>query len=143
MYNNYNNPYFQSRFPSSIPQVQPQPVQQPVEQPQNNMVFNSVQTRSVLNGKQVDSIDVVKATDIPLDGSISYFPIADGSAIVTKQLGMDGTSRITVYKPIVEESKTVKYITDEDLKDIKSEIKSLKKQLKELKNTPDEEKEEE
>ena len=143
MYNNYNNPYFQSRFPSSITQVQPQPVQQPVEQPQNNMVFNSVQTRSVLNGKQVDSIDVVKATDIPLDGSISYFPIADGSAIVTKQLGMDGTSRITVYKPIVEESKTVKYITDEDLKDIKSEIKSLKKQLKELKNTPDEEKEEE
>ena len=106
-------------------------------------MFNSVQTRSVLNGKQVDSIDVVKATDIPLDGSISYFPIADGSAIVTKQLGMDGTSRITVYKPIVEESKTVKYITDEDLKDIKSEIKSLKKQLKELKNTPDEEKEEE
>ena len=48
-----------------------------------------------------------------------------------------------VNKPIVEESKTVKYITDEDLKDIKSEIKSLKKQLKELKNTPDEEKEEE
>ena len=69
MYNNFGyNPYYQSQRFIGLPQ-------QPIEQ-QNNMSFNSNQNRSVLNGKQVDSIDVVKATDIPLDGSVSYFPIA-------------------------------------------------------------------
>jgi hypothetical protein len=51
-----------------------------------------------LLGKVVDGIDVVRGLDIPLDGSTSYFPLADGSAIATKQLQQDGTSRITRRK---------------------------------------------
>ena len=90
----------------------------------------------------MDSLDVVKATDVPFDGSISYFPLTDNSAIVTKQLQMDGTSKITVYKPVDEQSSEIKYLTSEDLEkalkglnldeidDIKDEIKDIKKQLK-------------
>lgn len=119
MYNNYGfNPYYQQpRF------------QQAMEQPQNNMVFNANQSRSVLNGKQVDSLEVVKAMDIPLDGSISYFPLADGTAIVTKQLGTDGTSRTVIYKPVVEEEKEQpKYVTiDEFNKTIKKLEDKFKK----------------
>ena len=97
MYNNYGfNPYYQQRF-------QPMVQQQPVEQLSMN---TAVQNRSLLNGKSVDSLDVVKAMDIPLDGSISYFPLTDGSAIVTKQLQMDGTSKTVVYKPIEEKNTT-------------------------------------
>lgn len=33
-----------------------------------------------------------------MDGSVSYFPVADGSAIVSKQLQTDGTSKIQIYK---------------------------------------------
>lgn len=103
---------------------------------------------SVLQGKQVDSLDVVKAMDIPMDGSVSYFPIADGSAIVTKQLQMDGTSKMVIFKPIDDEPN-VKYITPnelekyiknidltdiddlkEDVKDLKSNIKDIQKKLK-------------
>ena len=51
-----------------------------------------------IQGKTIDNIEVVKAIDIPLDGSISYFPLADGSAIVSKQLQQDGTSKIIIYK---------------------------------------------
>ena len=68
--------------------------QQPMEQMQVN---TAVQSRSLLNGKSVDSLDVVKAMDIPLDGSISYFPLTDGSAIVSKQLQNDGTSKISPW----------------------------------------------
>lgn len=126
MYNNYGfNPYYQQRF-------QPMP-QQSVEQLSVN---TAVQSRSLLNGKSVDSLDVVKAMDIPLDGSISYFPLTDGSAIVTKQLQMDGTSKTVVYKPI-EEKNTIKYVTSEDIEvikkdyeDLKQEIKALEKKLK-------------
>lgn len=116
-------------------------MQQPIQQEQ----FNTVQSRSILNGKQVDSIDVVKATDIPMDGSVSYFPLADGSSIITKQIQLDGTSKITIFKPFKEEENKVKYITLEDMKkaiddidlsdidDLKDELKELRQELKELK----------
>lgn len=128
MYNNYGyNPYYQPRY-NTMPQ---QPMEQPIQQ-----VFNSVQQRSFLNGKSVDSLEVVKAMDIPLDGSISYFPLTDGTAIITKQLQMDGTSRTTIYKP-VEELSTSKQIDlsfieelKEDIKELKESFKSMQEQLK-------------
>lgn len=49
------------------------------QQPIQNKPFN-------LQGKVIDNLEVVKATDILLDGSVNYFPLADGSAIATKQL---------------------------------------------------------
>lgn len=146
---NYNNPYYN-------PQTQPQqlPKQTPqIYKPQNGFA---------LQGKVVDSLDVVKATDIPYDGSVSYFPLTDHSAIITKQLQQDGTSKMIIYKPIVdeEESKSKyitendfreqmkdmdnKYITESDLKeqlksmnskdikDMKEDIKTLKRKLEDI-----------
>ena len=136
------NNYGYNPFGAYIPQ---RPMQQPVQQP----VSQLDQYRSGLNGKQVDSIDVVKAMDIPLDGSISYFPLADGSAIVTKQLGLDGVSKTIIFKPINDEIKEVKYATQEDINeainkidlsdidDLKEEIKDIKKTLKEIKKKSD------
>lgn len=96
-----------------------------------------------LQGKSVDSIDVVKAMDIPLDGSVSYFPLTDGTAIVTKQLQMDGSSKTVIYKPMEEEEPKTKtiYITNEQLdeaikkvdnKELKDDIKTMKRQIKDL-----------
>lgn len=96
-----------------------------------------------LQGKSVDSIDVVKAMDIPLDGSVSYFPLTDGTAIVTKQLQMDGSSKTIVYKPVEKEEpkQEIKYITNEQLdeaikkvdnKELKDDIKIMKRQIKDL-----------
>lgn len=96
-----------------------------------------------LQGKSVDSIDVVKAMDIPLDGSVSYFPLTDGTAIVTKQLQMDGSSKTIVYKPLENEEpkQEIKYITNEQLdeaikkvdnKELKDDIKTMKRQIKDL-----------
>lgn len=143
------NPYMQPIQP-----YQPQRFQTPDQQYVNQINMQAQQppvqpiykpTVGGLQGKVVDSIDVVKATDITLDGSISYFPIADGSCIATKQIAMDGTSKIVVYKP-VEEAQTEeilpKYVTSEELdeklknidsgKDFKEDIKNLKKQMKDL-----------
>lgn len=134
MYNNYN-PYMQPRFQQPMqPQYNPQSDTQSGLQLQ----FNGQQfIKSGLQGKQVDSLEVVKATDVPFDGSISYFPLTDGTTIVTKQLQMDGTSKIIVFKP-VEEDNTTKFITAEDLDAIKADLKTLKKQVKELKKSEDE-----
>lgn len=139
MYNNYGyNPYLQQQRFQNIEQ---QPMITTYQQPMQ------LAKSSYLLGKSVDNIDVVKATDIPLDGSISYFPLTDGSAIVSKQLQMDGTSKMVIYKPIKENNDdSKKFVTFEemqselakidilDLEDLKDEIKEIKKQLKEFKN---------
>ena len=138
MYNNYGfNPYYQQqRFTNTEQQPMITTYQPPIQ----------MTKPTTLLGKAVESIDVVKATDIPLDGSISYFPLTDGSAIVSKQLQNDGTSKIVVYKPAKEDKKeTIQFATLDDLQeaigeidlsdiqDLKEEIKDIKKQLKELK----------
>lgn len=125
MYGNYN-PYMQQRFQQS-------PVPQNEAQYAPQMQYATPQyIKSGIQGKQVDSVEVVKATDVPFDGSISYFPLTDGTAIVTKQLQMDGTSKIVVYKP-ADEDKSMKFLTLTDLEDIQTELSDIRKQLKELK----------
>lgn len=129
MFNSYNqNPYFNPYFNTQPQQIPPTPVK-----------YNA----GGLQGKSIDNLEVVKAMDIPLDGSISYFPLVDGTAIITKQLQQDGTSKITIFKPIeAEEASSVKYATIEDIenrineikmpdmKPLQEEIKTLKKQIR-------------
>ena len=134
-YNPYGqyNPYY--NYNQSSQQIHRQQSQQ-MYKPQN-MVS--------LQGKVVDSLDVVKATDIPYDGSVSYFPLTDGTAIITKQLQQDGTSKMVIYKPISQnEEVKPKYITEndfkeqikdinsKDIKDIKEDIKTLKRRLEDI-----------
>ena len=130
-------------------------IQQPIAtqqyQPQAtdymSQMQNAYQKPLGLQGKTVDNIEVVKATDIPLDGSVSYFPLVDGSSIVTKQLMQDGTSRMIVYKPVETTPKTNTtenkeiYVTEKQLEEklktfnneeLKQEIEKLKKQIKDL-----------
>ena len=148
--NNYNQPipnqYIDrsKQYPTYTQYQQPQ-----MQPPMTNQQFPVL-------GKIVDSLDVVKATDIPLDGSVSYFPLADGTAIATKQLMQDGTSKITIFKPSNEENQAqqIKYVTENDLKeqlsnfnskdikDIKEELKSLKKRIREITDELEEKKEE-
>ena len=141
MYNNYGyNTYYPQQRYQGVDTNNQQPMMTTYQQPMQ------LTKPSSLLGKSVDNIDVVKATDIPLDGSISYFPLTDGSAIVSKQLQMDGTSKMVVYKPVKEDSDdSKKFVTFEemqnelakidilDLEDLKDEIKEIKKQLKSMK----------
>lgn len=135
-YNPYNNQFFN---PQSQNRYQPMEM----SMTQQNPVQTQINRSNGLSGKLVDSIDVVKAMDISLDGSINYFPLTDNSAIVTKQLQTDGTCKIVVYKPVDNKTTEVKYATQEDvdkaikkidLSDIKDDIKTLKKQVKDLRN---------
>ena len=152
LYNPYSPYYNYGQQTQQMPQqVQRQPQQ--MYKPQNMIG---------LQGKVVDSLDVVKATDIPYDGSVSYFPLTDGTAIITKQLQQDGTSKVVIYKPMIEnEENKNKYITENDLekqlknmdskfvtgddlkdqlknvnskdiKDLKEDVKTLKRKLEDI-----------
>lgn len=140
MYNQYN-PYM-NRFYNQPQANIPQPMDLPMQQ--QNTPQMALNRQNILCGKQVDSLEVVKAIDIPLDGSISYFPLTNGSAIVTKQLQQDGTSKITIYEPKTQKEDTkfatIEYIDKKlekldfsEIDDLKEDLNDLKKELKELK----------
>ena len=141
MYNQYN-PYI-NRFYGQQQANMPQPMEMPIQQ--QNTPQMALNRQNILYGKQVDSLEVVKAIDIPLDGSISYFPLTNGSAIVTKQLQQDGTSKITIYEPKTQKDD-IKFATIEDvdkrlekldfseIDDLKEDLSDLKKELKDIKN---------
>lgn len=127
MFGNYNPYYIQPQVGRMNQQYVPQQPSQPIYNP------------SGLQGKSVDSLEVVKAMDIPLDGSISYFPLIDGSAIVTKQLQQDGTSKTVIFKPVDPGAEPqVKYVTPDELTqavqklDNSKELSELREELKSL-----------
>ena len=153
MYNNYNNPYYN-------PNYNIQPTTNPINNyQQQNRLDNQYLHQAVnnyqnpiqgLQGKQVESIDIVRSIEIPLDGSVSYFPVADGTTIVTKQLQNDGTTKIKIFKESENEQENTEYVTRNELNemlskekeqlkimfknlnldDIEDDIKDIKKQLK-------------
>ena len=141
---NYTNPYFNNYQPMQYGnQFYQQQMQQPMQQRLQPEQFINSTKPMTLQGKIVDNVDVVKATDIPLDGSISYFPLTDGTAIVTKQLQQDGTSKIIVYKPTEDKNvdNITAFITSNELEDrlnkikpidYKEDIKKLNRQIEDL-----------
>ena len=83
----YPNNFYQNYQYSGYPQMS--------QMPQSPMVSN-------LQGKVVDGIEIVKATDVPF-GSFSVFPKGDFGEIYLKTWNNNGTTQIITYKPVVEE----------------------------------------
>ena len=94
---NYFNQYQQMPNPYMDRMAQLQQYQQSLQQPVSQAQMSAM-------GKIVDSIDVVKATDIPMDGNAYYFPKADGTEVYCKQWLQNGTTRILTFKPVLEDN---------------------------------------
>lgn len=103
-YPNYLNQPFQPQY--NYPQYGYQPMQpdrlSQLQQFQQSLQPTQMSTSNQLMtlGKIVDSVDVVKATDVPMDGNMYYFPKADGTEIYAKQWLPNGQTRILTFKPI-------------------------------------------
>ena len=121
------NPYMQTRMENL------QQFQQAIQQP---MVPTSMSGANQFNpfGKIVESMDVVKVTDIPMDGNMYYFPQADGQAIYGKKFLPNGQTQILAYKPILDDNPNTLSSDDEKtnfdtlnefLVGIQNEVRSL------------------
>lgn len=79
-----------------------QPMQQQMQQQIPMGYFTppmqqQIQQQNQSNGKIVDSIEMVKFTDIPMDGNSYYFPKADGTEIYSKRWLANGSTEINTY----------------------------------------------
>ena len=99
----YPNPNYYAQYTQPQPQFNPymqrmenlQQFQQALQQP-------AVTSQIPALGKVVESMDIVKVTDIPMDGNVYYFPKADGEEIYTKQFLPNGQTRILTFKPFLD-----------------------------------------
>lgn len=84
--------------------------QQPVQQvpQQQNLI------QAGINGKMVTAVEQIAANDVPMDGSVAFFPKQDLTEIYAKQWGADGSIKTVVYKPYTEpkDNQTVNSMID-------------------------------
>lgn len=79
-----------------------QQFQQAIQQPQVPTPMQMTNQQLNPLGKIVESLDIVKVTDIPMDGNMYYFPKADGTEIYSKQFMPNGQTRILTFKPLLD-----------------------------------------
>lgn len=123
--------------------------QQPQYNPYLQRMENLQQFQQTLNpapqaqpftplGKMVESVDIVKVTDIPMDGNMYYFPKADGSEIYSKQFMPNGQTRILTFKPLSDDNPNNLPLDEEKskfdtfnafLEGIQADIKTLSDKL--------------
>lgn len=73
----------------------------PAYQPQT-----SYQSRGI-SGRTVSSLAEVTPSEVAMDGTVSWFPAADGSMVWAKAWAPDGTIRTTAYAPVPAEPAPV------------------------------------
>ena len=108
--NYYPNNFYQNYSYGSM--YQPQQTQQAV---------------AALQGKVVDSVDMVRVNEVPF-GGFGVFPKGDLSEIYVKSWNNNGTTQINTYRPIpVEETKEAKEISQRD--ELLEKINALNEKL--------------
>lgn len=138
------NPNYFGQYPQYQPTMQNNPYLQRMENLQQfQQTINQPQITAPMTafaplGKIVESADIVKVTDIPMDGNVYYFPKADGTEIYSKQFMPNGQTRILTFKPLLEDEANTLSNDEEKLKidtfalvleGIQTDIKALNDKL--------------
>ena len=98
-----NNSYMQSQNPymdrmNFLQNYQQSLQQQPMQMNQQPMP----QQIAGINGRIVQTVENINANEVPMDGSMAFFPKQDMSEIYVKGWNADGTIKTIVYKPYTE-----------------------------------------
>ena len=100
-----NNSYMQSQNPymdrMNFLQNYQQSLQQPVAGAQMSLANQQPMPQQIagINGRIVQAVENINANEVPMDGSMAFFPKQDMSEIYVKGWNADGTINTIVYKP--------------------------------------------
>lgn len=105
-----NNPQYmnsvynpQGFYPQQYGNYAPyQQIQQQRFQPQEQYPAMQNQQAIGLNGRIVQVVENINANEVPMDGSMAFFPKRDLSEIYVKGWNADGTIKTIVYKPQID-----------------------------------------
>ena len=93
-----------------------------------------IQTEPQIIGKIVQNAEMITANDVPLNGSVAFFPKQDLSEIYAKSWTADGVIRTMTFKPIQNEevSNLSTEITESQIGAILNVTDGLEKTLNEI-----------
>lgn len=100
-----NNSYMQSQNPymdrMNFLQNYQQSLQQPVAGTQMSLANQRAMPQQIagINGRIVQAVENINANEVPMDGSMAFFPKQDMSEIYVKGWNANGTINTIVYKP--------------------------------------------
>lgn len=101
--NNYLPQYgaYQYNPMANIQRFQPQEQIQPqVQQPMPQQIAG-------INGRIVQTVENINANEVPMDGSMAFFPKQDMSEIYVKGWNADGTIRTLTFKPVLNDKTDI------------------------------------
>lgn len=103
-----NNSYVQSTNPYMDRMNLLQNYQQSLQQPAAGMQMPLTNQQAMpqqpagINGRIVQAVENINANEVPMDGSMAFFPKQDLSEIYVKGWNANGTINTIVYKPYTE-----------------------------------------
>lgn len=83
----YQQPQYQQNYQQMFPTQTANAYQQQLQQ-----------QPATISGRAVVKIEDIAANEVPMDGSMSYFPKLDGTEIYGKRWNADGTVSTVIYK---------------------------------------------
>lgn len=96
-------------------------------------VYQPQQPQAQIQGKVVDSIDMVRVNEVPF-GGFGVFPKGDLSEVYVKSWNNNGTTQINTYRPVpVEETQEAKAASMQD--ELLEKINALNAKLDALMNS--------
>lgn len=111
-----------NNYQAQMPQMPAYQQQQFVPQPPMPLM---------MKGRTVASLDEVKAVQIDLDGSLTYFPCPADSCIYAKYIDMNGMPVIQNYKLSQEKEPAPKRYADaETVEELQQKVNSLERYMK-------------
>ncbi len=99
-----------------------QQIQQQRFQPQEQFQTMQNQQAIGLNGRIVQVVENINANEVPMDGSMAFFPKQDLSEIYVKGWNADGTIKTIVYKPQIDNKSVQAINTPLDAEKLKIDL---------------------
>lgn len=60
-----------------------------------------------INGRIVQAVENINANEVPMDGSVAFFPKQDLTEIYAKSWNADGTIRTLTFKPVLNDKTDI------------------------------------
>ena len=108
-----NNPYMQPQNPymdrMNFLQNYQQNLQQPLVPTSMSGANQQAMSQQIvgINGRIVQAVENINANEVPMDGSVAFFPKQDLTEIYAKSWNADGTIRTLTFKPVLNDKTDI------------------------------------
>ena len=108
-----NNPYMQPQNPYMDRMNFLQNYQQNLQQPLVPTSMSGANQQAMpqqiagINGRIVQAVENINDNEVPMDGSVAFFPKQDLTEIYAKSWNADGTIRTLTFKPVLNDKTDV------------------------------------